>query len=111
MHAQNRYLDICTYLQNGTRTQGILHKKHTHTTAKPRTLRDITNLLWLGVEADCFRGKCEMCYNLPLYERERKRGGRNKQRSGGMTLEEKYGVKGREEGKKYRSLEWGKLRP
>ena len=52
-----------------------------------------------------------MCYNLPLYERERKRGGRNKQRSGGMTLEEKYGVKGREEGKKYRSLEWGKLRP
>jgi len=40
-----------------------------------------------------------MCYNLPLYERERKRGGRNKQRSGGMTLEEKYGVKGREEGR------------
>lgn len=70
MHAQNRYLDICTYLQNGTRMEYVLHKK-THTTAKPHTLRDITNLLWLGVEADCFRGKCEMWYNLPLYERDK----------------------------------------
>jgi hypothetical protein len=57
-----------------------------HTTAKRRTLRDIPNLLRLGVEADCFRGWMRNVVQTSPCTRGIKRDGRNKQRSGGNDV-------------------------